>query len=514
MDENIHLEGVDFENETPLITAPVGYGKSYYAVHCLPGLIAKAIGRPVRNVLMLTPTRAVLDQIRDEYSREVIVANGYDYVDCGEYFDGKVRVACFASPANFIADGNEINQSYDLVIIDEIDLIVRWAVYFPGYLDAFDWLKSKRKETIVCGLTATPSLLLDYVSGDDSGWRFVDVCDRLPQQLKAERVIVCPRTTCKTYLNYMRDKLPGKALVYTRSAKDCYSLSEQFPRSGFIVSKYNDEVGELMNEQSRDYVLMNEAFPPELDTLFINDSCSVGANIKDEAVQTVVCCSTDIETIEQVRGRVRHDIQAFVVLYAGYEMRQFEETTMPRAKEFLKNRKEQPYLQGVLDSWNEGDEIKAYCSAIDRNIKPNPFYSGVIRYRRSCFDVLANEREDYFSVLKTYSRYNRISFDDSFSKKENAKRNAEHRNSSIDWVSTLGLSNDEPEKWFTSKELKEVCQQVKLMKPSGKGCAGVPTLLKCVNDCCALSIENKGRINHDNQRCVWYRVAFLGGYFL
>jgi superfamily II DNA or RNA helicase len=166
MDENIHLEGVDFENETPLITAPVGYGKSYYAVHCLPGLIAKAIGRPVRNILMLTPTRAVLEQICDEYNSEVAVANGYDYVDCGEYFDGKVRVACFASPANFIADGNKINQSYDLVIIDEIDLIVRWAVYFPGYLDAFDWLKSKRKETVVCGLTATPSLLLDYVSGD------------------------------------------------------------------------------------------------------------------------------------------------------------------------------------------------------------------------------------------------------------------------------------------------------------------------------------------------------------
>lgn len=510
-DENIHLEEVDFEKETPLITAPVGYGKTYYAVHCLPDLVSKATGRPVRNVLMLTPTRAVLDQIQSEYSSKVVRSDGYDYVDCGEYFDGKVRVACFASPANFIADGNAIEQSYDLIIIDEIDLIVRWTIYFPGYLDVFDWLKSRRKETVVCGLTATPSLLLDHVSGDDSGWRFVDVCDRLPQRLKAERVIVCSRTTCKTYLNYMRDKLPGKVLVYTQSAKDCYSLSEQFPRSGFIVSKYNDEVGELMNEQSRDYVLMNEAFPPELDTLFINDSCSVGANIKDEAVQTVVCCSTDIETIEQVRGRVRHNIQAFVVLYAGYEMRQFEETTMPRAKEFLKNRNEQLYLQGVLNSWNEGDEIKAYCSAIDRKIKPNPFYSGVIRYRRSCFDILANEREDYFSVLKAYSRHNRISFDDSFSKKENAKRNADLHNTKIDWVSALGLSSDEPEKWFTSKELKEVCQQVKLMKSSGKGCAGVPTLLHCVKSSGLLSVENKGRISHAGKRCVWYRVAFLGG---
>lgn len=121
-DESIRFCGVNFDEQIPLITAPVGYGKTQYSLRYLPRRIAYESGREVRNALYLTPNKAILEQVIKDSKNHVNKASSWDFIESA-FTDGDVRidVACFQFPSRFVFDGNEITKKYDLLVIDEID---------------------------------------------------------------------------------------------------------------------------------------------------------------------------------------------------------------------------------------------------------------------------------------------------------------------------------------------------------------------------------------------------------
>lgn len=476
--EDINLEGVDLGNQIPVITSPVGYGKTTFAVNELRQVFQEHTGRNITNVLLLVPTRAILEQVAKQHSKKVSEAHFVDYKEPGLNFC--VRVACFASPANFLAEQNEFKAGFDLVIIDEIDLIARWTAAFTEYMEAWQWMRENKGRMIVCGMTATPSFL-GFVNQAVEQALFVNVTKPKPVKYRANKVEVCPNITLGKFISTVAPSSSDKVLVYTQSARECYRLSQQTPNSGFIVSESNTSIpkgenktlSDLMNEQVfggktlRSYVFDNEAFPQEINCLFINDSCSVGMNLKDSNVRTVVIDSWDISTIRQVAGRVRHDVDKLAVIYTAYR------------------------FAAIKKKRSEGNNIFeiASCAYEKQQVAEIGTKSFV-----SQLNDLAKEEEVVFLKAKTVSK----------------KLDAAKNNNGIDWIKALDLL-DKEESFFTSKELRELCSSVGLLKSGGKDKGGVPTLIKEANASGMVLVEKLGRVTRGGKRCIWYRAAKIGG---
>ena len=519
-EKDISLNGVDLENQIPVITAPVGYGKTRFAIKELRQVFSSNTNRKIMNVLLLVPTRSILEQVAKEYSEDVTKADWFDYIEPGLNF--AIKVACFASPANYLAEGNQFKNKFDLVIIDELDLIAKWTASFPEYIEVWKWIEANRKKMIVCGITATPEFLvfccnLIFEKVLDCNFKtFVDVTELLEVKHKANRVEVCPHITLARFMRTVQAKPDSKMLVYTQSARECYRLSKQVPNSGFIVSSYNEEIpegeektlAELMSEQVfngkelRNYVFSNEALPQEINCLFINDACSVGLNIKDAAIKTVICDSCDKATIRQVQGRIRQDIEKLIIVY---ETRWFNNSDFDREIERIKSKKDNSdYLEGIhsqtLDkAWIYETPIGEY--------RYNPFYVASIYWKRYIKTWL-EPAEEYFSELADLAKDEEINFLNA--KTAAAKADAAKANSRINRLDVLGLLNKE-ENFFTSKELKELCSSVGIKKKGGKGTAGVPTLVEFANASGLVSLESLGRTTRDGKRATWYRAAKIGG---
>lgn len=131
----------------------------------------------------------------------------------------------------------------------------------------------------------------------------------------------------------------NKVLYYTRSARGCYRLAKEFgERAAFLISDYNAETDKITKEKLIDimarqgvknYVIEHERLPDDIDILFINSACREGMNLKDENVKTVICEAPDMMTIWQVFGRIRHNVERFIVVlnrtYEKFTQRDCEE---------------------------------------------------------------------------------------------------------------------------------------------------------------------------------------------
>lgn len=260
-----------------------------------------------------------------------------------------MRVACFSAIAAWLAEGKEIKNKPELLILDEIDELAKWSMCFEGYLLAWDWILTNSKDIKVIGLSATPELLTDYMRDI----KFTNIARELKPKYKANKVEVIQHSSVITYLKTVVYSENSKVLVYLQSAKQCAEMASKYPHAGFIISEYNTdeiegkELRELMNEQLvndfhneetnlREYVLNNHRLPHGYNLLFFNDSCHTGMNIKDESVKHVICESVEQAAIIQAIGRVRHDLDKVTVITNNKNKKPFFKN-LERAKGFFLN---------------------------------------------------------------------------------------------------------------------------------------------------------------------------------
>lgn len=467
----------DIGSDFPLLTPDVGSGKTRYVFdNELKAAYEKASGKEIRFQLYLTPTEALKSEVLSRYPDNAVELDERDLA-CGDSDDGRIRVACVHKLGKFIQDGNEIKHAPDLLIFDELDLIAKWTLCHSDKLPVFDWLLSNRERTFVCGITATPQLLTGYVAAN-SDIPFVDLTPAYPANLKSDEISVCGNMSLKSYLKTLKATNRSKALVYTRGAKDCFRLAKEVPHSGFLVSRYNDDLvavggenrplNQLMDEQRfspkerksafgadegiplLDYVREYKELPQEVNILFINDAWATGINIEDESIRRVVVDSPELATIRQVRGRVRHDIDSLEVVYSFKEkyqmMRDFE-----RANRFFFGGGKDD-----LEAWHAQEQsIANQCElantrlpidiltyrSIGGELRVNPFAYGFYRYQDDIYSKLRDDAQtrDYFNPLSDYSKSGSIRY---LSEKEKSEiregGNNEEKISRFDFSQWLG----------------------------------------------------------------------------
>lgn len=437
--EDIDLSDIDPTSDFPLITPSMGAGKTYAVINgYIKDAFERKSDREINFQLLVTPTKSLKNDVLEQYGEGAVTPLcEADFLYPNDDAT-RVRVACISQVGKFLRDGNEIKYPPDLIIFDELDEIAQWTLCHADKLSVFDWVFSNRDRMLVCGITATPQLLTSYVN-ESSDVRFVDITPDFPINHTCDEIKIYEHMMIDTLLKSIEPREDSKVLVYTRSARKCFQLSQTFPDSGFLISTYNDELdkntgkqlNELMAEQAfqlpngfgsvslLDYLNHYQILPQGINILFINDAYSAGINILDEAIKTVVVESVDISTIKQVRGRVRHDISSLLIAYNYKEKKGFLRN-LERAERFFSDETnlEEWHLteQTIISECEANNEripidILSYRSC-DGEVKVNPFAFGFYRYQIGIYTKLADRigRSTYFHALLPYSRDHRISF--------------------------------------------------------------------------------------------------------
>lgn len=500
-------KGVNWLEDWPLITAGVCSGKTTFSIKELPQLIQKETGRKIERILYLVPTNFLKGDILKSFPRETEAIDSGGIVLTGAGFVSKVVVACFGQIGNWLLDGNSIDCVFDLVVVDEADQLIKWSLCHQGNILVWDWLKEIRGRTAVCCATGTPEVLLDYVA-ESTQYKFIDVTPNFPVNLKSKNIQVVKNSSASTVLKTINPNPENKYLIYIQSARRCEELCSKYQNewgSGFIISKYQEKLNKegvpicnVMESQKvldkedpgkeiglREYLTLYDELPPGMNALFINDAAVAGINIEDPNIKSVVAESLDIATALQARGRIRHDVDSFTVVYGAW-----------RGKNLEKNQ-----IEGCL----LGDTFHR-----------NFFVGPINRYRN---DIFRRERdsaaiEEYFTKHLGPQTDNSIRF---VSGEEfRIESNNAAKVSDFDIPAMFNFETEQTEKVVTAQELMEVAKKFPVdRKGKESEGSGKETWIQEVNRCGVarisqlLSKSGKPKRSYNGQRGTFYKVEIL-----
>lgn len=464
----------------PVITSGTRSGKTTFVVEGgLKALIEESTNSHIGFTLILVPSLNLKNDIlnNESFTKEL------RYEDLlGPVEDEKVRVACFAQIAHYLSEGRNIDNIPSLIVVDEIQQIVEWSS-FPGYSACFEWLLEHR--TFICFLSATPSILFDYVN-NNTKLNFVDVTPDFPIVQQAKRIEVIPNSTASTYLQTIETDANNKALVYLSSAKSCKELSEKYgDRAGYIVSKSNKHYNEQEFDSSedsafgskrvslREYVTDKGKLPEEIEILFFNDSLSTGCNVNDEKVRIVIAETTSVERALQARGRVRHDIDKLVIIANLREKIIFENFS--------------------------GNEL-SQTTDNNRNI----FSESVAEYNYYNFEHFGDK--EFYEQLRNYTCEN-IVFIDALDLRKNIRNQSKFMKLDLELLFEM---NGETSKIVPVSELRTIAKKTDLKDDKGK-LIGVPAFIKLVNEYSNYTIGKRGVMRGYGRKTCYEICAKNGG---
>ena len=350
----------DIYKDFMLITASCGRGKTTFALSIgNDGLLAQinrqrqkqALFEAVADispeqVLFLTSRKSIKQQqLRNE---AVVQATADDYkkqphFDFSENRNNKIRLTT-AHQFGYWIRNNEIEVAPQIVIIDEIHSIFAETIFCEDLRIVLEYIAENSRDIIKVGLTATPQFLLEYIA--DDRFSFVIIDKALGSKYKVKEISVQIRGSAETLLKQIKPQISQKhkVIYYTQSATECYKLATEYgSRGAFLISDYNESktadgllLADIMREAGvKDYVLENEALPADIDIIFINSACREGINIKDSAVKTIICEAVDLITIEQILGRIRKDLDRFMVV-SNFQNAERNRSNIEKAVDFLR----------------------------------------------------------------------------------------------------------------------------------------------------------------------------------
>lgn len=311
IDLNIFVKGLFY-----LLIAPCGAGKTTAAMEgfaslasdraCVLFLIDTSAGKSA--LLGRGDTQRVTREWLEDmetYAEWWGIANGGD----------GVRVMTYHQFGMLIQErGTGWLNGIEVIICDEIHDLSKYididkarANEATGYcLTAYETL-THIKDKYVIAMTATPQRILKRLSAGRVPGKKLDFRGRV-RSYKVKETRYFPN------FDVLWDMLPtqGKILLYTRHVSDLIKIPDDFWWFDVLPlwSVWKTDIP-MSEEQldARNYLLKHEHFPDGYDCLCINAAYETGLNIRDEDLQTVVVNDSSSETITQVCGRVRHNIE-------------------------------------------------------------------------------------------------------------------------------------------------------------------------------------------------------------
>lgn len=540
-ESDLNLKGVNLYRDFPVITAKTNSGKTTFAVTDLRRTVENHTGKKLKNVILLTPYTRTKNQILSDERFSGLVA---DITEMGNAIQEQERVyVCTYAKVCALLECNEIDLSGCLVVFDELHRWLQFTVFQRQMAYLIEWLivPEKWQSFIALGMTATP-YVLDFC--ENLPFRFADITPNQDETIlvKHAEVIDCGSSESVAKRLVVDDCAKG-VLFYVQSATQAYKLKKFFEEKGFaaafICSESNENLeptskksyAALMQEQSFEgksilsWIDSESDLPQSLDVLIINSAAIDGINILDRGrnFSRVVVESTSIADVEQVRARLRHDIECLTVVFSlKYQERICSsEDDVKAFHEYLEylDSEQRDKIGALQARYTEQIEAAyaAKCSESARNSairngekRPtketpldivvckcgknyftNPFALGVAAFESECiskgaFDMVCK----LTNLLLDSSNTPEYIIGSEYIQETNFKM----YESQQDFISIFGLVGN-CEKIFTCQEFKEKCKEIELKRADYKK-AGVSTIVAMLKrhlrvETCRMYIDGK-----------------------
>ena len=319
LSDAIHMNDI-YSGMLNLVTAPVGCGKTYWALNVL----SQTVSRPYKMVYLIDTVNGKEQLLKHPntqfYNRDwcETVRNGLVWF--GEAAAAnRIVVMTYAKFGVLAQKYIDFGKTFEVILCDEIHNLPRFSSFISHnpHDTPYHKIAKQRLEEIVTntkvkviGLSATP---IRAVCEMKCKSRFVKVDDGVRQFETDKRF---------TYTN-LEMLLPSlglaeRGLVYIgriHQMKEFEEKAKQRGISAISIWSVNNQDHPMTEEQRRvrDYILTNAALPPEYDMFIINASSETSINIFGD-LDYIVIHNQEEETQIQVRGRYRDDLDSLYVL--------------------------------------------------------------------------------------------------------------------------------------------------------------------------------------------------------
>lgn len=396
------LKPMDLSKRLHVIACGVGLGKSTLVLDAKHGFMdylrANVDGNlTADDVVFLTPRRILKDN-PGVFVRQFDVDTIQGYVQSVMGKDG----------------GDGVFPR--VVIIDEVHLLVRESTFCRQMGTLMDAMEHCQRETVWIGLTATNDIL-EWLG---EGLSVEYLTDRLMVKYQIGRTVVANGNSIRTLVAdvVLRDadvSPDSKAWVYVESANEGMAirkmLLEEGVKAAFVCSDANRNYGSSDKDVYR-HIAERHAMPDGLAVVVSTSVTEVGITVKDESLKTVVVDSVYPDTIVQVCGRFRNDLDSLYVLnrrkvadvkrtIAGYrEAAKFSSNVMNG------NYEDRGFMLGYLSRAVEGQGACVLIERVDGSYVLNSRLEDLYSYWLACADAAGSygrRAEGYYrDALRCY----------------------------------------------------------------------------------------------------------------
>lgn len=319
LSDAIHMNDI-YSGMLNLVTAPVGCGKTYWALNVL----SKTVSRPYKMVYLIDTVNGK-EQLLKHPNTQFYNRDWCETVRNGSVWFGeaaganRIVVMTYAKFGVLAQKYSDFGNSFEVILCDEIHNLPRFSAFISHnpHDTPYHKIAKQRLEEIVTntkvkviGLSATP---IRAVCEMKCKSHFVKIDDNIRQFETDKRF---------TYTN-LEMLLPSlglaeRGLVYIGRIHQMKEFEETAKQRGIkVISIWsvNNQDHPMTEEQRRvrDYILTNAALPPEYDMFIINASSETSINIFGD-LDYIIIHNQEEETQIQVRGRYRDDLDSLYVL--------------------------------------------------------------------------------------------------------------------------------------------------------------------------------------------------------
>lgn len=309
LDEAVDINEIK-SGQLNLIEAPVGSGKSHFALNVLPrGLKDK------HNMVYLIDTVNGKQQLQRQDNVGDFNALWKELVENGIAYFGEeeIVVMTYAKFGTLAAEDGDFGINLELIVCDEIHNLVRFQYFGKGEGINPHMIAKKQIEKIIKRSTKTKVVALSATPK-----RAEKEFDIPIHKLSVDKDIRQYETkTIKEYSNIkslLEKTAKGKiGLVYVAHIRKMQELSEYLNSKGIrAVAFWSIRNGEypMTDEQlkARESIINNEEMPKGYEVVIINSSSETSINIRSR-IDYIVINSAEEEVRIQVRGRYRGDLE-------------------------------------------------------------------------------------------------------------------------------------------------------------------------------------------------------------
>ena len=310
LSEAVHIDEIE-SGVLNLIKAPVGAGETYWALNVLA---QEADDRT--EILYLIDTINGKEQIAKNNGIEAYQTAYLKLLEEGITFweEQNIVLMTYAKFGAMVSENKDYGNKFKIIVCDEIQNVIRFSYFGQKKEDKplheiakkrLEEITRNNLETKIIGLSATPERAEKefYAS-----YQYITVDEDIREYEEAE-------TRYYSNLEYLIENAPEDkiGLIYVahvRKMKTLVEIAEKRGLRAVAIWSINNKENSMTAEQriARDYILENEALPPQYDLVIINASSETSINIRGQ-VDYIVIHTTEPEVRTQVRGRYRSDLE-------------------------------------------------------------------------------------------------------------------------------------------------------------------------------------------------------------